>query len=408
MDRHKKGEEKALKGDNKAINSTEIASLEVIETIISKMDTNKITLGIFLDLSKAFDTLDHEILITKLKYYGMKGLSNELLQNYLPDRKQFVSFENCNSDLLSIETGVPQGSILSPLLFLIYIFFADDTTLISKNNPKDTHIINNELCKIPLWLKLNKLSLNIGKTRAMVFHQPQRNVSIPNVILDNTSVQIVNTFNFLGINLNKNMRWDFHVNNISNKISRAIGIINQMKKILPFNIILILYKTLILPHINYCLLCWGYQSDNIFRLQKKIVRIITHSKYYAHTDPLFKELGLLKVKDLFAISQLKFYYTYINGNLTRYFQSISFNVNSHRYITRNTLLALPRIRHEFARKLLVYSIHVAINSCVIDIKKKLYTHSLSTVMQLSKKICLDNYETECSIPNCFSCTHLNV
>ena len=94
------------------------------------------------------------------------------------------------------------------------------------------------------------------------------------------------------------MRWDSHINNISNKIPRAIGIINQMKKILPFNILLILYKTLILPHINY-VLCWGYQSYNIFRLQKKIVRIITHSKYYAHTDALFKELGLLKVKDFF-------------------------------------------------------------------------------------------------------------
>ena len=228
------------------------------------------------------------------------------------------------------------------------IFFADDTTLISKNNPKDTHIINNKLWKMSLRLKLNKLSLNIGKTRAMVFHQPQRNVSIPNLILDNTSVQIVDTFNFLGINLNQNMRWNSLKNNISNKISRAIGIINQMKKILPFNILLILYKTLILPHINYCFSCWEYQSDNIFRLQKKIVRIITHSKYYAHTDPLFKELGLLKVKDLFAISQLKFLYTYINGNLPRYFQSISF---IYRYNTRNTLLALPRIRHEFARKL---------------------------------------------------------
>ena len=285
-----------------------------------------------------------------------------------------------------------------------FIFFVDDTTLISKNNPKDTHIINNELCRISLWLKLNKLSLNIGKTRAMVFHQPQRNVSIPNLILDNTS----DTFNFLGINLNKNMRWDSHINNILNKIYRAIGIINQMKKILPFNIFLILYKTLILPHINYCLLCWGYRSDNIFRLQKKIVRIITHSKYYAHTDPLFKELGLLKVKDLFAISQLKFYYTYINRNLPRYFQSISFNVNSHRYNTRNTLLALPRIRHKFARKLLVYSIPVAINSCVIDIKSKLYTHSLSTVMQLSKKILLNRvfdsklfflYASKCLISN---------
>ena len=262
--------------------STELASLEVIKTIISQMDTNKIPLGIYLDLSKAFDTLDHEILIFKLNYYCIKGLSNKLLRNYLTDRKQFVSFENFNSDLLSIETGVPQGSILGPLLFLMYIndmhlasnlfnfiFFVDDTTSISKNNPKDTHIINNELCKISLWLKLNKLSLNIGKTRAMVFHQPQRNVSIPNLILDNTSVQIVDTFNFLGINLNKNMRWDSHINNISNKISRAIGIINQMKKILSINILLIIYKTLILPHINYCLLCWGYQSDNIFRLQKK-------------------------------------------------------------------------------------------------------------------------------------------
>ena len=170
--------------------STEMAVLETIDRISIEMDKYKTPLNIYLDLSKAFDTINHNILLEKLNYYGVSGMANNLIKSYLTSRKQYVDFQEAKSALLDIKTGIPQGSILGPLLFIIYIndissvsslfvpiTYADDTTLSSNLNtflyanhetPEDE--INNELGKISNWLKLNKLSLNIKKTKYMIFH----------------------------------------------------------------------------------------------------------------------------------------------------------------------------------------------------------------------------------------------
>jgi len=314
----------------RTLHSTETASLEIIDIITKNLDDDKIPLGIFLDLSKAFDTLNHEILIEKLNYYGIQNTELKWFNNYLTDRLQFVNFDNVNSDMLPITTGVPQGSILGPLLFIVYmndihkasthfhaILFADDTnltsTLCSFNSDPNTSLssrINKELKNIQIWLEINKLSLNVTKTKYMIFHNRQRNIidRIPKLELNGQNIERVTEFNFLGLTIDQHLTWNAHIQKISNKISRSIGIMNRLKRFLPQSILRTLYNSLILPHIQYSLLAWGNKSKRVFKLQKRAVRLITCSKYNAHTEPLFKSLNLLKLDDIMILKTLKFYY----------------------------------------------------------------------------------------------------
>ena len=199
--------------------STYMAVLDFVKDLNEAADNNMLTAGIFMDLSKAFDTIDHGILLHKLYHYGFRGVSYKWFENYLSNRKQYVSFNNAHSLHESVTCGVPQGTILGPLLFIVYmndicetsnilsfILFADDTTVFHSDNDiqRLCNIMNRELKEIVNWFKCNKLSLNASKTNLMFIGTPHQTSNISDghhIFLDGCKLTRVHEAKFLGITL---------------------------------------------------------------------------------------------------------------------------------------------------------------------------------------------------------------
>ena len=215
--------------------STELGALNLVDHLTYKLDNGIIPINIYIDLSKAFDTLIHRILLDKLSYYGINGVAKKLLQSYLSHRHQVVDFNGSTSDILEIKTGVPQGSVLGPFLFSVYIndlplctdkfnmiMYADDTTLFCdiNGNPADEHVLNTELCKITDWLSANKLSLNVNKTKCMVFHSDKKKILYLKLFFDAIEIERVDYFYFLGLQLNHTLKWNNQLSCVSLKFQK--------------------------------------------------------------------------------------------------------------------------------------------------------------------------------------------
>ena len=300
--------------------STELASVRFVNTLVQQMDNFNIPISILIDPSKSFDTLDHKIMLSKLRVYGVTGIELDFCTTCLLRRVQYVKYSGVCSQKLPISTGVPPGSYLGPLLFLIYIndfptvsnslnilMYADDTTLFCNfDNTQNEFTINNELDKLDnvyRWLCSNKLSLNVSKTKYM-FHTPGRKVIFPDLKINNITIDRVTDFKFLALIISSNLKWNKHIDHISNKVSKVIGVMFRLKYIVHCDMLQTLYNSLIMPHFHYCLLAWGSTIKNghkLHLLQKKAVRIIDNSHYITHTNPIFKKLHMVKVTDMFRI-----------------------------------------------------------------------------------------------------------
>ena len=295
--------------------STALAILELLEEITNASVNREFTIGIFVDLKKAFDTIDHNLLSKKLEFYGIRGIANDWIKSYLYKRKQYVQIDDFSSDYQEVVCGVPQGSILGPKLFILYIndicnvsslfkyiLFADDTNLFCSG--KDLGILSKQIClelnKLDNWFAINKLSLNVTKTNFMLFGN--RNKSNCIISIKNKEIERVQVTKFLGILIDENFNWKEHIKLVISKLSKSIAIILRAKKVLDSQSLLTLYCSLFLPYLSYCAEIWGntYKSNilPIILLQKKVIRIITKSYFTDHTTPLFVKLHLLKFEDI--------------------------------------------------------------------------------------------------------------
>jgi len=337
--------------------STYMAILDMYSRISSALDRSEFSIGIFIDLSKAFDTLNHSILLHKLEYYGIRGLPLKWLESYLLNRQQCVCINNTTSSLKYVTCGVPQGSILGPLMFLIYIndivkcsptldkiLFADDTNLFhsDKNIQNLFNTVNSELSSLSNWFKANKMSLNIKKTKYILFTNKKVDLIGLNLDLniDGIVLDCVDSTKFLGVIVDKKLSWHDHINHISSKISRGLGILGRVRRLLPREILLLLYHTLIYPYLSYCCIAWGRAAKNVLSrliiLQKRAVRIITGAEYRASTGSLFKELNILKLADICLFQTSQFMFNFKNGLLPiacsdfcMWSDSIVYNIRHH-------------------------------------------------------------------------------
>ena len=333
---------------------TETALLNYIDYIQRQLNSKHYIISIFMDLSKAFDVIDHNILKIKLEHYGFRGKFLDFLLNFIKDREYFVYVNGRKSHQKVLNIGVPQGSTLGPLLFLIYINdmincsnllfltqFADDSTVTFSSDNLETALstVEREFNYILDWLAANKLIINLSKTQLMLFTNRSRPEQITIQAKDHVITEVTN-MKFLGVILDNELKWSSYTEYISKKISKSVSILKFLKFTFPSNVLKNIYYSLIYPYYTYCNLVWGGTYDRhlepLILLQKKAIRLISKVGYFDHTEPLFSNLKLLPVHEIYNFNCAKFIYQCKNYNSLQNFKdNIRTNSSYHDYNTRN-------------------------------------------------------------------------
>lgn len=331
--------------------STEMALSSVYECFINNFENDLVTCAVFLDISKAFDSVNHKLLLEKLEKYGIRGLPHQLLRSYLSDRCQYTLIDGQKSSLLPICCGVPQGSVLGPFLFTTFIndlpnitimdatLFADDACFSIGHTQLDVmeQIVNRELAEISEWFVQNKLSLNTEKTNFMLIH---KKTHIPDITLqlNGTDLKKKEQIKYLGVTIDQKLNWKIHINNCILKLNKCLWAITKLRRYTSLSTLKLVYFALAYPHLQYCISTWGGACGTTLKplltKQKIIVKTMLHQPYMAPSSPLFYKLGMLKLNEIYEFSIGNLMFKYRNFDNTTMTPNLSTIPNIHSHNTR--------------------------------------------------------------------------
>ena len=313
----------------------------LLQDIITKaFEEGEFVLGLYLDLKKAFDTVNTEILLEKLSKYGIRNNAYKMLSSYLSERTQSVKIRNSYSSFRNVTMGVPQGSILGPILFIIYIndlpklspsmtclSYADDTAILfkSKSITNLQSMVSTLLVQISHWFHANFLSLNVAKTYTQHYTTRLEKFKLE-VIINNMHVLENESIRYLGVVVDKSLKFTKHIDYISSIVGRNIGIISRIRYCIDKRTTLLLYNSLILPYLNYCCLLWGSnynsQLQKLVTLQKRAIRLIDYVYPPHSSEPIFKQYSILKLADMAQSQMLLVMHKFITKRLPVVFDSL--------------------------------------------------------------------------------------
>ena len=376
--------------------STGTALAHFTDNILQNMDTGRLTGAVFLDLSKAFDTVDHHLLLQKLTYIGLTDSTVQWFRSYLTNRLQITAVGDAHSSAAKMPVGVPQGSILGPLLFLIYVndlpncplasdivLYADDTVLYySSKDLTDLQChLNADLETVSEWFSRNLLTLNISKCNFVIFGSPHKLNRIQEVSIQvkGTRIDRTESFQYLGVTLHQSMSWSDHIDSVCKKINQRIGLIRRVRNLLPLQARVALYNTLILPLFDYGDFVWGDKNNltimsDLQVLQNKAAKVLLGLPIRSSSTQALKSLDLKLLSSRRFFHRCTAIHKCLIGSTDFDFNFIR-NQAVHSHNTRRSNdLRLPLSRTNWGKQMFIYQAAKDWNSLPSELKD---THVLS-------------------------------
>ena len=371
--------------------STYTAVLNTTEDALKNIDEGLLTGMVMLDLKKAFDSIVHKILLDKMHLIGIRGTAHKWFKSYLSSRSQYVYMNGVRSEYAAVECGIPQGSVLGPLLFSIYIndlgnvikksklsLYADDTCMYysSKNVSEIKTVMEDDLREVSRWLASNKLKLNLAKCEFLLVGSRNRIKKVSkttSISLNGECIKRVNNTKYLGIVIDEYLDWGAHIKHMKSKIAKCVYLLKRIRPYISQNDALLLYKTLIQCHLDYCDGVWsntgkGY-IEQLSILQKRALKIVLMVNRRFPTEELYCQLKIDSVTERLNTRTILFIHKVLYGVVPLYIKR-RFTFQTPHYRTRNSdhNLIIPHAKTNYGKRRLEYRGAFAWNNLTTDLK----------------------------------------